>query len=326
MSKSILKIILFLSMITILSACTLPLTQATPPAVSDEEMATRVAKILTEMPQPTDGLPTAELPPLATEEPEPTEEVAEVTEETATEEVATQEPTSQPEQATATPKPTATDDEVPTVAVTTAPAFTPPADDPRTKLGTPSWTDNMDKDTFWPVGDDKYTSIKFEDGQLKLTGLTTTDGWRLAATEQLEDVYIEATVKTGTCSGTDRYGIIFRVPVAREANKGYLLGVSCDGKYSLREWDATLGSKGTMTTHVNWTASDAIQSGSNKSNKIGIMTVDDRLIIYINGVLVTEVKDNTFSAGSFGLFVGARETSNFTISVDEVSYWKNPTP
>ena len=323
MSKSIFKIVLFLSMIAILSACTLPFQTATPPAVSDEEMATRVAKILTEMPQPTDGLPTAELPPLATEEPMKTEEKVK---ETATQETVTEEPTSEPEQATATQQPTATEEEVPTVEVTTAPAFTPSADDPRTRLGTPSWTDNMDKDTFWPVGEDKYTSIKFEDGQLKLTGLTTTDGWRLAATEQLEDAYLEVTVKTGTCTGTDRYGIIFRVPVAREANKGYLLGVSCDGKYSLREWDATLGSKGTMTTHINWTASDTIQSGSNKANKIGIMTVDDRLIIYINGKLVNEVKDNTFSAGSFGLFIGARETPNFTISVDEVSYWKNPTP
>lgn len=323
MSKSIFKIVLFLSMIAILSACTLPFQTATPPAVSDEEMATRVAKILTEMPQPTDGLPTAELPPLATEEPMKTEEEVK---ETATQEAVTEEPTSEPEQATATKQPTATEEEVPTVEVTTAPAFTPSADDPRTRLGTPSWTDNMDKDTFWPVGEDKYTSIKFEDGQLKLTGLTTTDGWRLAATEQLEDAYIEVTAKTGTCTGTDRYGIMFRVPVAREANKGYLLGVSCDGKYSLREWDKTLGSKGTMTTHINWTASDAIQSGSNKANKIGIMTVDDRLIIYINGKLVNEVKDNTFSAGSFGLFIGARETPNFTISVDEVSYWKNPTP
>lgn len=321
MSKSILKIILFLSILSVLSACTLPLTQATPPVVSDEEMATRVAKILTEMPQPTDGLPTAELPPLATIEPEPTEEVVE-----ETEEVATTEPTSQPEQATATQQPTATQDVVPTVAVTTAPAFTPPADDPRTKLGTPTWTDKMDDDTFWPVGTDNYTAIKFENGQLKLTGLTTTDGWRLAATESLGNVYMEATVNTGTCTGTDRYGFIFRVPVAHEANKGYLFGVSCDGKYSLREWDATIGSKGSMTTHVNWTASDSIQSGSNKTNKIGMMAVADRLILYINGVLITEVKDNTFSSGSFGLFVGARETTDFTISVDEISFWKNPTP
>ncbi|MBW6472206.1 MAG: DUF1080 domain-containing protein [Anaerolineaceae bacterium] len=319
MRNSILKTVLLVMILSVLSACTLPLTQATPPAVSDEEMATRVAKILTEMPQPTQGLPTAELPPLNTSEPAPT--LAEEVVETAT--VAA---TTQPDQPTATLQPTATSDVVPTVVVTTHPAFTPPADDPRTKLGSPSWTDDMDKDTYWPTGEDKYTAINFKDGQLRLTGLTTTDGWRLAATEQIANFYLEATISTGTCAGTDRYGLMYRVPVAREANKGYLLGVSCDGKYSLREWDATLGSKGTMTTHINWTASDAIQAGSNKMNKVGIMAVGDRMIIYINGVMVNEVKDSTFDLGSFGLFVGARETTNFTISVDEVSYWKNPTP
>jgi len=319
MHKSILKTVLFVMILSVLSACTLPLTQATPPAVSDEEMATRVAKILTEMPQPTQGLPTAELPPLITTEPAPT--LAEEVNETETEAVSTQ-----PDQPTATLQATITSDVVPTVVVTPNPAFTPPADDPRTKLGSPSWTDDMDEDTYWPTGEDKYTAIDFKNGQLRLTGLTTTDGWRLAATEQLANFYLEATISTGTCAGTDRYGLMYRVPVAREANKGYLLGVSCDGKYSLREWDATLGSKGTMTTHINWTASDAIQAGSNKMNKVGIMAVGDRMIIYINGVMVNEVKDSTFDLGSFGLFVGARETTNFTISVDEVSYWKNPTP
>jgi hypothetical protein len=318
MRKKIFQTILFISVIAVLSACTLPLTQATPPAVSDEEMATRVAKILTEMPQPTAGLPTGELPPLATQEPAtPTAEPVVAN---------TEQPTSQPEQPTPTQQPSATSEVVPTVAVTLMPAFTPPANDPRTKLGAASWTDTMDKDTYWPMGEDKYTAIAFKDGQLRFTGLTTTDGWRLAATEQLDNVYIEASISTGTCAGTDRYGLIFRVPVARDANKGYLLGVSCDGKYSLREWDATIGSKGTMTNHINWTASSSIQSGSNKINKIGIMAVGDRLIIYINGALVNEVKDSTFSLGSFGLFVGARETTNFTIAVDEISYWKNPTP
>jgi len=319
MRKSILKTVLFIMILSVLSACTLPLTQATPPAVSDEEMATRVAKILTEMPQPTQGLPTAELPPLNTPDSGPTLSVEVI-------ETATLAATTQPDQPTATQQPTATSNVVPTVVVTTMPAFTPPVNDPRTKLGSPSWTDDMDEDTYWPVGEDKYTAIDFKDGQLRLTGLTTTDGWRLAASEQLANFYLEATISTGTCAGTDRYGLMFRVPVAREANKGYLLGVSCDGKYSLREWDATLGSKGTMTTHINWTASDAIQAGSNKMNKVGIMAVGDRLIVYINGVMVNEVKDSTFSEGSFGLFIGARETTNFTISVDEISYWKNPTP
>ncbi len=323
MHKNIFQTILFIMILSVLSACTLPLTQATPPTVSDEEMATRVAKILTEMPQPTQGLPTAELPPLETQEPSPT--ALEVVVETTTP-VATEAATALPDQPTATQQPTATSVAVPTVVVTAQPAFTPPANDPRTKLGSPTWTDTMDKDTYWPTGTDKYTAISFKDGHLRLTGLTTTDGWRLTATEQLANFYLEAAISTETCTGSDRYGLIFRVPVASEANKGYLLGVSCDGKYSLREWDATIGSKGAMTTHINWTASDAIQAGSNKMNKIGVMAVGDRLIIYINGVMVNEVKDTTFPQGSFGLFIGARETTNFTISVDEISYWKNPTP
>jgi hypothetical protein len=54
------------------------------------------------------------------------------------------------------------------------------------------------------------------------------------------------------------------------------------------------------------------------------MAVGDKLVLYANGVLLKEVKDGTFTEGSFGIFVGARETTNFTISVDEISYWKNP--
>ena len=324
MRKLFLKSVFLLMILTLLSACTLPLTQATPPSVSDEEMATRVAKILTEMPQEeaTEGLPTAELPPIYTQTPSSTVQIiASATEEPTVEQ---EQPTE--ELPTATQQATSTSIVVPTVQVTTAPAFTPPANDPATKLGSPSWTDDMDEDTYWPTGDDKYTAIDFNDGKLELTGLTTTDGWRLASTEQLANAYIEASISTGTCTGSDRYGLMFRVPVARDANKGYLLGVTCDGKYSLREWDATIGSSGSMTTHISWTDSSAIQTGSNKTNRVGIMTVDDQLIIYINGVKVNDVKDGTFSLGSFGLFIGAKETTDFTIFVDKVSYWKNPTP
>ena len=326
MRKNFLKSVFLLMILSLLSACTLPLTQATPPSVSDEEMATRVAKILTEMPQEeaTAGLPTAELPPIYTQTTSPTQETIATATSTEAPTIVVEQPTQV--QPSATQQATSTSIVVPTVQVTTAPAFTPPANDPATKLGSPSWTDDMEDDTYWPTGDDKYTAIAFKDGKLKLTGLTTTDGWRLASTEQLGNAYIEASISTGTCTGSDRYGLMFRVPVARDANKGYLLGVTCDGKYSLREWDATIGSSGSMTTHINWTESSAIQTGSNKSNRVGIMTVDDQLIIYINGVKVNDVKDGTFSIGSFGLFIGAKETTDFTISVDEVSYWKNPTP
>lgn len=320
-SKNWIVIVSIFSLFVLLSACTLPLTTPTPPPVSDSEMATRVAKILTEMPSPTSALATGELPPLATEP--PPAETSSITTGVATTEV----PASEPTATEPLPIPTATATLVPPTITPTStpyPGFTPPPDNPRTKFGTPTWTDTFKNGDNWPTGPDKYTSIDFSGNKLKLTGLTTTDGWRLVATEKLANMYIEMTVSTGTCSGSDRYGFIFRVPNARDANRGYLFGVTCDGNYSLREWDATIGSKGSMTTHVNWTNSPAIQAGSNKSNTIGVLAIGDKIVLYANGVLLKEVKDNTFSEGSFGLFIGARETSNFTITVGEISYWKNP--
>ena len=311
-------------LVGILTACSLPLTSAPTSSVSDAEMATRVAKILTEMPSPTSALPTGELPPIITEAPQETETPMVITTtpgEVTKEATATETPVVVVETATATSIPATA-----TTGLTLVPEFTPPPDNPRSKLGTADWTDNMDDSTYWPTGPDTYTSIDFSNGKLKLTGLTTTDGWRLASTEKLNNFYLEMTVSTGNCSGNDRYGFIFRVPVVTNPNKGYLFGFSCDGKYSLREWDATIGSKGQMTTHINWTSSSAIQSGSNKTNTMGVMAVGDRMILYANGVLLSEVKDATFTEGFFGLFIGARETKNFSIFVDEMAYWKNPTP
>lgn len=325
------SLIFFILTTLILTACTFTQNPSEPPPVSDDEMATRVAQILTDMPAPTNALPTDELPPLPTETPQSgDQEMPEMTEtpiEAATSVPATEEPTQAATEAVATATPTLT--EVPVTAtpgLTLVPSFTPPPSDPRSKLGTADWTDNMDNGTNWPTGVNTYTNIDFKDGKLYLTGNTTTDGWRLAATPKLNNFYIEMKVSTGTCSADDRYGIMFRVPVSREANRGYLFGVTCDGKYSLREWDETVGDKGQMTNHVYWTAASAIQTGSNKTNTLGIMAVGDRMILYINGVLLTEVKDATFTEGSFGIFVGARQTDQFTIAVDEMSYWKNPTP
>lgn len=287
------------------------------PTPSDDEMATRVAQILTAMPTSTSAaedkpVPTNELPTIAPTQPRVV---------TATPLPATE--TAIPEAATATP---AAATATPTAQLTLVPSFTPPASDPRAKLGSPNWTDTMDKDTYWPTGEDKYTAVKFESGVMKFTGLTTTDGWRLASTKQLSNFYLEMKATTATCSGSDRYGMFVRVPVVTEADRGYLFGITCDGQYSLRKWDGKAGDKGVMTVLVNWTASPSIQAGSNKTNTIGFMAVGDRLILYANGALLKEVKDSAYGSGSFGVFVGARETTNFTVSVDEINYWENPTP
>lgn len=285
------------------------------PTPDDSVIATQVAQILTTVPtaapEVVDNNPTAALPTIP-----PTEGPKAAPTETATTEPMQAQPTAEP-----TIEPTQTVEA--TLQPTATVAFTPPPDDPVLKYGTPTWQDDMNQDSNWPVGSDKYTAMEFADGLMKLTGLTTTDGWRLTLPE-ISNFYLEMTFQTNACTGSDRYGMIFRVPDSKDPNKGYLLGFTCDGQYSLRRWNADIGAKGEMVNLIAWTKSSAILTGSNQVNRMGIMAVGDRMIVYANGHMLGEVKDSTFQKGYFGVFVGARESTDFQIRIDQARYWENP--
>ena len=120
--------------------------------------------------------------------------------------------------------------------------------------------------------------------------------------------------------------LFLRVPVVNVPDQGYLCGYTCDGRYSLRRWNGEIQPKGEMKRLVDLTASSAIKTGSNRTNRLGIYAVGSRLILYVNGTLLTEVNKSTYPSGYFGVFVGADVTTNLTVHVDEMSYWLNPKP
>lgn len=272
----------------LLTGCNFPAYLEETPEEGDDSMATEIAKILTGTPEEVEPTPTqtqpvqeTEVPPTST--PEPTEE--------------TLEPTDTP---TAEPTPTLADT------------------DPAADLGAPDWVDDMADDDNWPTGVNQYTTIAFENSYLKLTAETDSDGWRLSW-PFLTDFYLEASMQTPDCAGGDHYGLMFRVPANANANRGYLFGVTCDGRYSLRRWDGQ-----TMYFPINWTASDAINEGEDVVNKLGIMARDSEIALYINGQKVEEVTNSTYLEGSFGIFVGGDATDEFTVWVDQIRYWENP--
>jgi hypothetical protein len=43
--------------------------------------------------------------------------------------------------------------------------------------------------------------------------------------------------------------------------------------------------------------------------------------LYANGHKLGEFTDSTFDHGQFGLVIGSVNTQNFSVSVDQVSYW-----
>lgn len=296
-----------LLLVLILTGCYLPGYEGTSPEEQDSAMATEISRILTGTPIEVEETPALE------------EEVTTIPEETETEPTQTPEPDAEeeeeeeeqeePEEET-TPEPTNT----PTVTPTATLAET----DPAKNLGEPDWVDNMEDGDNWPTGYNEYTTIKFDDGYLKITGETELDGWRLSW-PFLGDFYLEAKIEAPKCEGDDHFGLIFRVPANANANKGYLFGITCDGTYSLRRWDGN-----TMYFPVNWTESNTINTGENAINTLGVMAKETDLTLYINGQKVNEVSDNAYLEGSFGVFVGSVDTEDLTIWVDQIRYWENP--
>lgn len=337
------RILLSVSLVImiLLAACSLPATRqqtvvpASTSTLSPDQVQTQINQMLTMMPTNT-GQPAAEVTPTLSLPTVPVDTPAGV-------QTATTEPTLEAVAPTNTsaPQAEATATALPTVGVTplsptatqqppTGPTFTPAPGDPRSRLGAPTSTDNMDDPStwVWPTGSDKYTTGAFGGGYQTVTALTGTDGWRMAnpTGEPFTNLYLEATIRTTSCSGSDHYGLIFRVPVVTEPDQGYLFGFTCDGRYSLRRWNSKVGTKGEMKWLVNWTASSAIAAGANQTNRLGVMMSGSRLLVYANGKLLTEVKDSTFASGNFGVFIGADATDRLNVQVDSMSYWVNPQP
>ena len=188
-------------------------------------------------------------------------------------------------------------------------------------LGEPAWKDGFQDGTNWPLYDDSHILMEIVEGKLQMTALIPNqenpwDGW-MVSQPYLDDFYLAVSASTGECSGLDRYGLLARA--TPNANRSYLFGFSCGGQYSLRIWN---GSDFKML--IDWTPSDYIFSGSDQTNQLGFKAEGTKLSLFANGDLLTELEDDTFSEGAFGLFVGAVNTSGFTVLFDDMAYWVTP--
>lgn len=312
--KKLIPVLIILSLV--LTACgNLPLGR-TEEDMSDSEMATRVAELLSTMTTPTTEMVFPPTPtPLAATEAPPEPSAA----------PATQEPAALP--ATETPvvvEETLLPEEAGTPTTEVTPAL--PETDPARKLGNPTHSDPLDsyEKWTWPTGSDDYLKVNFKDGFLEMTGLTTMAGWRLPMLAQQTNSYIELTVNSGACQGKDSYGIIFRVPVFKEPTQGYLYEVTCDGYLRLWEWNGKAKPKGEADVLINWKESMDIKTGANQVNRLGVMAVGKSLRIYMNGIPQGEVSDSTYPAGFVGAFVRSVTTPKYTVKFDEMKVWENP--
>lgn len=280
------KIIAFISLgALLLSACSVLQPTAVEPTPTQDAVATQVALLLTTMPTATAPLPTATTAPSATLPAE----------------------TSTPEMETPTP--------------TTAASSTTDTSDPRTSLGEPHWTNNLDSSEVFYLFENEGTRVTHENSALVLTGRQPNGwlGYSLTFAQQPVNFYLEGEFETQTCAGTDVYGFVFRAP---DTEAGYFFGVTCDGQYYLRVINFK---DGTNRPLINLTEGKGILTGSNQTNRLGVMANGEKIGLYVNGTLQQEVTDSTFTnKGYFGAFVAANQTAGFTVRLNTVSLWNLP--
>lgn len=236
----------------------------------------------------------------------------------ATEPVAETEPAVETEPAPVTETPTPTESEEATA--TESPTATGLPSDPRAALGEPEFQDTFESGDNWSLYEDDHVGFRVNDNGLRMVAFEpeSWDGFMLSS-PVINDAYLEMTAAPRSCSGLDRYGLVVRSGRNDEGYAGYLFGVSCDGRYSLRIWDGE-----GFSTLVDWTESENLNAGADETNRIGIMLDGEDISLYANGNLLEELQDDTFDEGRFGVFVGSRNSEDFTVLVEEVAYWNVP--
>lgn len=306
------KPLLFCFMIIFLLGCNLSQAAVTPDPAAIE---TQVSLLQTEqsVPLPAAGTPIAVTQPTI---PQSTQAVISTAAPTLTP-LPTRTLTTQPSWTPVpsfTPQPTLTSTPIPPTHTPT-----PISGDPRLVLGEPSFQDTFDKDkNSWGFSEDE-TKGEVANGVYALTAIEDNGyyGWRMNL-HKPKNFYIEATIKTGACSGSDRYGLIIRAP---GYDDGYFYGVTCEGKMSFQQWSSD-------SSILDWTKiGSGFNAGSNQTNRLGIKAEGSHFTLYINGVKVSECEDDALTdEGMFGFFIASSDTPNLTIYVDEVAYWLFPTP
>ena len=231
---------------------------------------------------------------------------------------------------TATPFPTETP-VPPTISPTSTPTLVIPTatatplsptptispDDPAIALGEPDYVDNFNNSNGWTLFDDECFKSEIKDGKYIVTntGYLTISCWEVTALKE-QDMYLQTLVSMpDNCSPNDRFGMIFRAP---DLNQGYLVGLTCDGRFFFYKWD---GKK--TTTLIPPGSNPAIQIGSGKENRLGVKALGDSYTIYVNGTLLGNVIDKQFTEkGLIGYFTGTNSGDPFTVKFDDLSVWR----
>jgi hypothetical protein len=199
-------------------------------------------------------------------------------------------------------------------------------DDPRAilDLSQPDYFDYFDNPDSWHQYESEgFASYLMEDGHL--IGLDEEPEERYVYWSytfmQAGNTYAEVTTTNGDCVGEDSVGFVVRVDPTITPS-GYAFEVSCEGAWRLRRFRGN-ESAGEI---VEWTPSDAINTGLGAVNRLGIYAYQTDFSFFVNGYPVGEARDPdlSYTLGYIALYVRASRTFDLTATFDDLAFWNIP--
>jgi hypothetical protein len=199
-------------------------------------------------------------------------------------------------------------------------------DDPRTilDLSNPDRVDYFDDEQTWYLYDSDNAMYWMEEGLLYGKDYQPEEKyvyWTFT-NPQSGRVYAEVTATNGDCILKDSVGMVIRVQQDKSPT-GYALEFACDGSYRLRLHRGPTKSPQEL---IEWTSSDAINTGSFASNRLGLWGYNGKFYLFANGRMIDEYydADYPYTYGYFALYVRASDTFDLTATFDDFAFWHIP--
>jgi len=203
------------------------------------------------------------------------------------------------------------------VAVVTPPSPAPPNATLR-PIRTPTLSDDnvLLQDSFdnaesgWEVGDYTDGDVGYGDGFYYVTGEKSGSMMWGVASQVFADLTIDvdATQVSAPANNNNAYGVMCRV----NGNNGYIFQISGDGHYAIHRIV-----EGTFEELADWSPSDAIQEG-NTTNHIRAVCDGSQLFLLVNGELVAQAEDSTYTTGDIALTATTFEDEATEIHYDNL--------
>jgi hypothetical protein len=159
--------------------------------------------------------------------------------------------------------------------------------------------DFSDSTSGWEEGDYPSGTVGYRDGEYFVQALENSALMWGQAFVDLADVEVEVIARqiSGPANDNTGYGVMCRLKANEDGEiiNGYSLLISGDGYYAITKW-----SNGESSELVDWATSDEINTGTGV-NTLRVRCEGERLTLYVNGNMVAEALDSSFTQGDLAL-------------------------